>query len=142
MHFSTLYLMRNEELDNIGLGEIERDFSERFCYCCGETHPRYRYWCDWFQIGGRWAEPIVAKKGLTGERSWCNSGDKRISKNNFAVAEIKDITEPLQAENIYAIATKSRVYSEDEYPDEYHDLLDKINNKKIKGVVAFIDCHD
>ena len=142
MHFTTLYLMKNEELDNISLGEIERDFSDRFCYCCGETRPRYRYWCDWFQIGGRWAEPIVAKRGLIGERSWCNEKEKRISKNNFAVAEIKDITKPIESDIVYAIATKTRVYSEDEYPEEYSKLLDKINKKLIKGVIAFIDCHD
>lgn len=142
MHFSTLYLMKNEELDNVSLGEIERDFSERFCYCCGRTHPRYRYWCDWFQIGGRWAEPIIAKRGLIGNRSWCNENDKRISKYHFTVAEIQDITKPIDSNNVYAIATKSRVYVCDENPEEFNKLLNRINNKEIKGVIAWIDCHD
>ena len=140
MHFTTLYLLKGEELDNINASIIEEDFCERFCYCCGETTPKYEWWCDWFQIGGRWAEPIIAKRGLLGNRSWCNENDKRVSKQHFAIAEIKDIIEPLNDNIIYAIATKSRIYREGE--EKYHTLLKKINNKEIKGVVAFIDCHD
>lgn len=140
MHFTTLYLLKGEELDNIGLWMIERDFSERFCYCCGETTPKYQWWCDWFQIGGRWAEPIVAKRGYLGDRSWCNKDEKRVSSNHFAVAEIKDILEPLDSTYIYAIATKSRIYTSED--PKYAELLAKINNKQINGVVAFIDCHD
>ena len=140
MHFTTLYLMKNEELDNTSLSSIENDFGKRFCYCCGETVPMYQYWCDWFQIGGRWAEPIVAKRGFLGDRSWCNKEDKRISKKNFAVAEIKDILEPLDESMIYAIATKSRIYYSND--EKFKALLIKINSKQIKGVVAFIDCHD
>lgn len=140
MHFTTLYLMRGEELDNISEDYIESDFGQRFCYCCGETHPMYQYWCDWFQIGGRWAEPIVAKRGLLGSRSFCNRDEKRVSKNNYAIAEIKDITKPLDESIIYAIATRSRIYTSDD--EKYHILLKKINTKQIKGVIAFIDCHD
>ena len=138
MHFTTLYILKNEELDNVNLSTIEEDFSERFCYCCGETRPRYRWWCDWFQIGGRWCDMLRASKGIKGKRSWCNE-DEKDQKGHFSVAEIKDLKGKIELENIYAVATKSRIYEGDE---EIQKWLDKINNKTFKGVVALIDCHD
>ena len=139
MHFTTLYLLKGEELDNLNASIIEADFGMRYCYCCGETRPMYQWWCDWFQIGGRWAEPIIAKKGLLGERSFFNREEKRLP-DHYAIAEIKDITAPLDENCIYAIATKSRIYQKGD--KKFDTLLSKINNKTINGVVAFIDCHD
>ena len=140
--------MTNEELDNVSKTIIENDFGERFCYCCGETKPRYEYWCDWFQIGGRWCDLLKAKRGYVGERSWANEKDKQ-NKNSYSVVEIKDLTAPLPRSNIYAVATKSRIYTKDNIwqngeanPTKFKRLLDKIDNKQIKGVIALIDCHD
>lgn len=150
MHFTTLYLLKDEKLDNISTSEIEDDFCDRYCYCCGESRPKYQYWCDWFQIGGRWCDILKAKKGLTGDKSWCNKDDET-EKGSYSVVEIKDLTEPIDEESIYAIATKSRIYqSSNDWggtasgvdKDKFHELLNKINNKQIKGVIALIDCHD
>lgn len=152
MHFTTLYLLKGEELENVSLGEIEEDFSIRFCYCCGEQTPKYEWWCDWFQIGGRWTDILKAKKGIYGERSWCNT-DKKTKKGSYSVVEIKDLTEDIDENEIYAIATKSRIYTNPENGygsnegntsnrDMFHKLLNQINNKQINGVVALIDCHD
>ena len=139
MHFTTLYLLQNEELDNISDSYVEEDFCDRFCYCCGETRPRYNYWCDWFQIGGRWCDLLKAKKGIVGARSWCNK-EEESEPNTYSIAEIKDLTENISEEYIYAIATRSRIYEAD--TDKFKQLLNKINTKQIKGVVALIDCHD
>ena len=141
MHFSTLFLLKNKTLDNICFSEIEKDFAKRFCYCCGETTPKYRNWCDWFQIGGRWCDILEAKRGLVGERSWCNENEKRLP-DTFSVVEIEDLTKKIDIESIYAIATKSRIYEYNYEKEKFQSLLDKINNKKIKGVIALIDCHD
>jgi len=151
MHFTTLYLLQNEELENISTGLIEEDFAERFCYSCGETTPRYRYWCDWFKIGGRWVDIIQAKKGIKGTPSWGYSEAElekiRKSKTHFSIVNIKDITRKIKKENIYSIATKSRIYCGEDYASDYEKakydkLLEKINNKSIDGVIALIDCHD
>lgn len=148
MHFTTLYLLKGAKLEDLSIGEIERDFGDRYCYCCGETRPRYRYWCDWFQIGGRWCDIIKAKKGLVGERSWCNK-DEEQNKGHFSIVDIQDLEEPIDSESIYAIATKSKIYqSSDDWTggipnkDKFNELLNKINNKLINGVVVLIDCHD
>lgn len=141
MHFTTLFLLENETLDNISFSEIEEDFANRFCYCCGETTPKYRNWCDSFQIGGRWCDILEAKRGLVGKRSWCNENEKRLP-DTFSVVEIEDLTKKIDIESIYAIATKSRIYEYNCEKEKFQSLLDKINNKKIKGVIALIDCHD
>jgi len=150
MHFTTLFLMKGEELDDISICEIEDDFCDRFCYCCGETRPKYEYWCDWFKIGGRWCDILKAKRGIVGDRSWGNANDKHI-EGTYSVVEIKDLTEPIDEKFIYAIATKSRIYQssndwggneEGVDTDKFHELLTKINNKQINGVIALIDCHD
>ena len=138
MHFTVLYLMKDEELDNISLSEIEEDFSDRYCYCCGETRPRYQYYCDWFSIGGRWCDLLKANRGIRGERSWTNANETS-EPEAYSVVEIKDLTENIDIDMIYAIALKSTIIEDREKIGRY---LDKINHQKIKGVIALIDCHD
>lgn len=150
MHFTTIYILKGETLDSVSKEFIESDFYKRFCYGCGENIPKYQYWCDWFQIGGRWCDLFKAKKGIRCDRNYPNENSP-IVKNHFSVVEIKDLTEPIDSKYIYAIATKSRIYQHsDEWggnesginQDKYNDLLKKINNKQINGVIALIDCHD
>ena len=149
MHFTTLFLLKGEELEDISLSEIEDMFCDRFCYCCGETTPKYEYWCDWFQIGGRWCDILKAKNGLHGNPSLFDK-DFKAKKGTYSIANIRDLTAPINGKQIYAIATKSRIYQEDgEWQiggkvdkDKFHKLLDDINNKRFDGVVALIDCHD
>lgn len=139
MHFSTIYILKNETLENVGLNSIEQDFYERFCYGCGENVPKYQSWCDWFQIGGRWCDELIASKGINGEKSWYNE-NMALQKNHYSIVEIKDLIEPLDKNNIYAFATKSRIYQDSN--DKYDYYLNAINNKTIKGVIVLIDCHD
>lgn len=150
MHFTTLFILKGETLDNINQSIVENTFGERFCYCCGETRPMYDYWCDWFQIGGRWCDILKAKKGIHCTREYPNKGEP-VNKGEFSIVEIKDLTEPINENQIYAIATKSRIYqSSNDWggtesgvdKDKFHDLLHKINTKQINGVIALIDCHD
>lgn len=150
MHFTTLFILKGVELEDISQSEIEEMFSDRYCYCCGETTPKYDYWCDWFQIGGRWCDMLKAKKGIHCTRGYPNEGEPVI-EGQFSVANIEDLEEPIDSNYIYAIATKSRIYqSNNEWggnegnvaKDKYLELLEKINKKQIKGVVALIDCHD
>jgi hypothetical protein len=140
MHFTTLFILKNETLESTPQWKIEEIFQDRFCYCCGETKPKYKYWCDWFKIGGRWCDLLKAKKGLYGERSWTNT-EETPNNGMYSIVEIKDLTEDLPIENIYAIATKSHIYLKNA-DQEYNNLVNKINNKQINGVITLIDCHD
>lgn len=141
MHFTTLFILKGEKLKDLSSQEIEKIFSERFCCDCGETRPKYQRWCDWFQIGGRWGDPLKAKKGIHCERGWSN-GNAPIIKGEFAIVDIGDLTEKLPRDSIFSVATKSRIYQEKTSLDKYNELLDKIDNKQISGVIAFIDCHN
>ena len=149
MHFTTLFILKGEKLEDLSREEIENLFCERYCYCCGETKPKYEYWCDWFQIGGRWGDPLNAKKGLHAKRGYPIE-DEPIVPGKFAVTQISELTELLPREKIYSIATKSRIYLKSSDwqvggivdKDNFHKLLDDIDNKKFEGVIAFIDCHD
>jgi hypothetical protein len=148
MHFTTLFLLKGEKLEDLSKNEIEDIFCDRFCYCCGETRPMYDYWCDWFQIGGRWCDLLVAKTGIRCDRGYPNEGEPIVDKH-FSIVEIKDLEEDINENCIYAIATKSRIYqNSNEWggnnvdKDKFHKLLNDINNKKINGVIALIDCHD
>lgn len=148
MHFTTLFVLKNETFESISRSQIEDMFAERFCYCCGETKPKYHYWCDWFQIGGRWPDMLKAKKGIRCEKGWSNDYAED-QEGMFSVVEIKDLTDKLPKDYIYAIATKSRIYEHVDGYDEklvnqdmFTRLINDINNKKFNGVIALIDCHD
>jgi len=148
MHFTTLFILKNEELENLSLQDIEEMFSDRYCYNCGETKPKYLNWCDWFQIGGRWCDILKAKHGIHCERGWSND-NAPIKDNEFSIVQINDLTEKLPRESIYSVATKSRMYlKKDSWQsgevnlEKFNQLLDDIDNKKFNGVVALIDCHD
>lgn len=148
MHFTTLFLLKGAKLEDLSKNEIEELFCDRFCYCCGETKPMYDYWCDWFQIGGRWCDMLKATKGITCDRGYPNEGEP-IVKGKYSIVEIKDLEEEINEEYIYAIATKSRIYQNNNEwggnkvdKDKFTQLLNDINNKKINGVIALIDCHD
>ena len=148
MHFTTLFILKGEKLEDLSSREIENQFRERFCYCCGETKPKCQYWCDWFQIGGRWGDPLKAKKGIHCESGWSND-NAPIANGEFAIVQISDLTEKLPRDMIYSVATKSHIYlksddwnSGEVNPEKLNELLDEIDNKKFDGVIAFIDCHD
>ena len=148
MHFTTLFIIKNADLDDLSASEIEEMFSDRFCYCCGETTPKYDYWCDWFQIGGRWPDILKAKKGIQCESSWSNDYAPKVD-GSYSIVNIKDLTEPINRQQIYAVATKSRIYQHDEDwggsnvdKEKFNKLLDDIDNKRFNGVVALMDCHD
>lgn len=148
MHFTTLFILKGEKIEDLSSYEIEDQFRERFCYCCGETKPKYKNWCDWFEIGGRWCDPLKAKKGFHCERGWSND-NAPIVNGEFAVAQISDLTEELPRDCIYAVATKSRIYIKNEdwgngevNPERFDKLLNEIDSKKFEGVIALIDCHD
>lgn len=148
MHFTTLFILKNEKLEDLTTADIEEMFSERYCYNCGETKPKYKYWCDWFQIGGRWCDLLKAKRGIHCKRGWSNDNTP-IVEGEFAIVQISDLTEKLPRDSIYAVATKSRIYTHEDawqcgYVNEakFNKLLDQIDNKEFDGVIAFIDCHD
>lgn len=148
MHFTTLFILKGEKLEDISSNEIEEMFYEKYCYGLGENIPKYNYWCDWFQIGGRRCDPLKAKKGFHCERNWSND-NAPIVNGEFAVVQISDLTEKLPRNKIYSVATKSRIYlKSDDWnsgevdSEKFNKLLDEIDNKKFDGVIAFIDCHD
>lgn len=146
MHFNVLYVIKDEE--NLSFKEIEKRFCDKYCYCCGETHPEYAELCDWFQIGGRWCDEVIhSSKGIKGEKSYgCGAG------TNNSIANIADLTEPLDDKYIAMICDDecNMVYrqgdewwcDEGEINEDFLDYLNAINNKLFKGTIATIDCHD
>ena len=148
MHFTTLFVLKNENIEDLSLEEIDNKFSERFCYNCGETKPKVQSWCDWFEIGGRWCDPLKAKKGIHCVRGWFND-NAPIIDGEFAIAQISDLKEKMPRNLIYSVATKSQIYLKNDKwndgninPEKIDKLLDEIDDKKFDGVIAFIDCHD
>ena len=148
MHFTTLFVLKNKTLEDLSHYDIEDMFSDRFCYYYGETTPKYKRWCDWFQIGGRWCDILKAKKGIHCERRWSND-NVPVVEGEYSIVNIHDLTEPLPRDEIYSVATKSKIILKnydwnygnvDE--EKFNQLLDDIDNKKFKGIIALIDCHD
>ena len=138
MHFTSLYILKNEKLDDISRGEIEDRYTDDYCYCCGETNPYVTPYCDWFQFGGRWNdEGLVASRGIKGSSSWYNESIE-VPDNVYSIVEIKDLLEPVN--EVYSIIFDGEEPIEDE--DKIKEILEKINSKEINGVIALIDNHD
>lgn len=140
MHFTTLFILEGRKLgEDISYGRIEETFSEKYCYCCGETETEIMDWCDWFLIGGRWndAEVIKATKGIRGE----NGIGEGYTDKGYSIANIEDITE-INEDLIYSVATEDELFVKEENEEAFNELIRKVRNKEIKGVVALIDCHD
>lgn len=138
MHFTVLYLMKGK-MKNITERKIENSFGKRYCDGCGEQEPTCMYVCDWFMIGGRWndTEILPTKIGKSGR----NGVGENYREPKVQVCEIKDLTGPINTEFLYALADESGTYYESTEP-EFNEVIEEINSKKIKGVVAVIDCHD
>lgn len=148
MHFTTLFVLKNESLEDLSKKEIIDMFYERYCNGGGDNKPKRQYWCDSCKIGGRWCDILTAKRGIKGDRTWTNS-DAPNQKGKFSIVQIKDLTEPLPRQWINSFATKSKiVLKNDEWTsgnvneDEFNKMIDDIDNKKFRGVIALIDCHD
>ncbi|MBO7734418.1 MAG: hypothetical protein J6S67_17770 [Methanobrevibacter sp.] len=140
MHFCILYIMKGVNIEDTGIGEIEQDFGERFCYSCGESKPKYESFCDWFQVGGRWNDIIKARKGIKGDPSFMSGEESE--EGYYTIVDVNDIEEEINHKMIYGVATKSRIYTEYDQPEKVMEWLEKIANHKFKGCVAIIDCHD
>lgn len=141
MHFTVLYLMEGEKLEDVSTALVEEEFAEDFCDCCGESEPAIYGVCDWFQVGGRWCDQLKAKKGIKGDKSW---GDTEESGDQwFSIVEIEDLLEPISKKLIYAVADRHGYYCDESDDEDWKTkLIQKINKKEIKGCVALIDCHD
>ena len=139
MHFTTLYLMRGKTLAEVSLNRVDREYGDKFCYACGEREADVLDWCDWFSIGGRWSDLLVAKKGIKGEKSWTNENEQS-PKDNYSIVEVKDLKEPIEEKWVYSIAIDDELYQKED--KEFKQLLEQVNNKTFKGVVALIDNHD
>lgn len=148
MHFTTLFVLKGAKLEELTQREVDKMFEERFCYCCGETRPKYKYWCDWFQIGGRWSDILEAKKGICCESSWSNNYAEK-EDGKFSIVQISELTQPLPRHLIYSVATKSKIILKNDDWNcgevdqaKFNKMLDDIDNKKFDGVIALMDCHD
>lgn len=145
MHFTVLYFKENVKLEDTDLEQIEEEFANNYCYCCGETIPEIQSVCDWFQIGGRWCdilEVVDGAAGVTGDPSWCNI-DYEAETNKVSICEVKDLAPSFSnvvEKQIYAVATETEYFEKGEL--KYTELLTKILNKEVNGVVTLIDCHD
>lgn len=131
MHFTILYLMKDKDIDDVG-SFFEESFGELYCDGCGEREPDRLDLCDWFVPGGRWAHDkiLVDKRG-----------------NSVELINIKDLSKEIPEDMVYGIVGDSDdntiVIPEDGFGTEANlqELLFKINNKKIEGMVALMDCH-
>lgn len=163
MHFTVLYFRENktlEDLDDNYLSELEEEFGrkyldpdfERFIYD-EETddyveNPDYddsklvSPICDWFQVGGRWADQLKASSGLKGERSWCNC-NQETPEGYYTIVEVKDLDDEfLQTiENmIWAVVTETTYFEVGE--SGYNEFMRRLKSKELVGVVSLIDCHN
>lgn len=145
MHFTILYIMEDEKIENLSYGSVEEEFSNQFCYCCGETEPPYPI-CDWFQIGGRWNDILWATKGIKGEPSWGDTHET--GPKQFSIVEIRNLIKDININNIHGVASRNKGecweegWGTGEKSSIVADYIEKINKKEIKGCVALIDCHD
>lgn len=146
MHYRVLYIMPNESLDDISLSRIEEEFDNKYCYDCGEGEGEIMDFCDWFQIGGRFENYLLAEKGKKAPAYYEDGEDEEEADerkdNKFDVVEIKDLLWPLKSDSFYAVATPSGIIEVEGNEATAQELLDKVNNNIIKGCVAIIDCHD
>ena len=164
MHWTVLYFKENTKLEDLGedyINYLVEDFANKYLQ---DEDAGMRFdeeleeWvedddyetpdgyvegiCDWFQVGGRWADRIKATKGLKGERSWCNV-DQETPTDCYTVVEVKDIDDEfLQTieKLFYGIATESK-YCEGENDSDYKAFMTKLKNKELTGVITLIDCH-
>ena len=148
MHFTTLFILKGEKLEDLSQNEIEELFSERFCYNCGETKPKYLMWCDWFQTGGRWPDIIKAKKGIHCERGWSND-NAPIIEGEYSIVNIEDLTEPLPRDLIYSVATKSKLVMKSDAwrcgevnEEKFDKILEDIKNNRNEMFNTKIDKDD
>ena len=152
MHFTVLYVMENQSLDQLKnrfgeegvINKIYNEFGTLYCDGCGEWEPENFYICDWFQIGGRWLDLLPAKKGITGEGSFMRYASS--TNGNCSICDIEDLDENFDFEKtIYGVATDTDYYEtnwrDDSLTDDMKEWFNKIRTKQIKGVVALIDCH-
>ena len=164
MHWTVLYFKENYKLEDFGedyINDLAEEFALKYLqdedmgmkydeeldewvededYEVPEEH--IEGICDWFQIGGRWVDRIKASRGLKGEHSWCNAGE-RSQDNCYTIVEIKDIDEEFLVDiekYFYGVATESE-YCEGENSQMYKDFMSKLKNKELTGVITLIDCH-
>ena len=164
MHWTVLYFKENTKLEDLGedyINYLVEDFANKYLQ---DEDAGMRFdeeleeWvedddyetpdgyvegiCDWFQVGGRWADHIKATRGLKGERSWCNV-DQETPDDCYTVVEVKDIDDEfLQTieKLFYGIATESK-YCEGDNDPGYKDFMTKLKNKELTGVITLVDCH-
>lgn len=152
MHFSYIYILQDYTLEDVSSSYIEDKYCEGYCDCCGERfiydeeNDEYQapeeeicFCCDWFQIGGRWGGLLKAKKGILGERSWTN--EKEVYEpNSYDIVEIKDLIEPINEECICGFVISGECPEEN--AEDVKEMIRRINNKEINGVIAMIDNHN
>lgn len=139
MHCSVLYLVKNQRIEHLSLCQVEDDFADAYCDGCGEHTPKYSWFCDWFVIGGRWADILEARRGISVETPGPKYGVETSVTGRYSVIDSRDMVGPIKGELFYAIATKSRIYtSEDE---QFRKLLNKINENEFDGCLVVLDCH-
>ena len=139
MHCSVLYLVKNQRIEDLSLCQVEDDFSEAYCDCCGVHTPKYRWFCDWFVIGGRWADILEARRGISVENPGPGYDVETSVTGKYSVIDSRDMVGPIKGEQFFAIATKSRIYTERD--EQFKNLLNKINENKFDGCLVVLDCH-
>lgn len=144
MHFTVLYVKEDTKLEDITLSDIEEEFGDAYCYCCGDREADIMNVCDWFQVGGRWSDVIKATRGIKGDPSWCST--PTTENDLFSIVEIADVDEEFlttRLENfVYAVATPETYEENYDENKEFKEIFNKVKNKQINGVIALIDCHD
>jgi hypothetical protein len=162
MHFTVLYFRENKTLEDLDvnyLSELEEEFGRKYL----DVEDRFIYdeetddyienpdcddselvspICDWFQVGGRWADQIKASRGLRGERSWCNC-DQETPEGYYTIVEVKDLDDEfLQTieKMVWGVGTETTYFEEGE--SDYNEFMRQLKSKELVGVVSLIDCHN
>jgi len=139
MHCSVLYLVKKQRIEDLSLSQVEEDFSYAYCDCCGTNTPKYNWFCDWFVVGGRWADILEARRGISLEKPELAYEVATSDEGRYSAIDSRDMVGPIKGERFFAIATKSRIYTEKD--EQFKTLINKINENKFDGCLVVLDCH-
>lgn len=142
MHDDVILFMRGMKIEDATDWAVERlfeDFGDNFCTSLGEKEPKVRRLADWFEMGGRFAGGLKAKRGIALSCRWAHGydEDERLIGGECNGCEVADLLEDISPDSI--VVDNEVAY--DFGSQEYDAIIAEINSKKADGVLFVLDCH-
>jgi len=149
MHYYTLLYLSDYKIEDINdfvLESILDDFGDAFSDSLGERTPTVYDYCDWFEVGGRWAGALKATKGIALSAQWAHGydEDEKLYNNECNGCNVEDVEEFHYPATL--VINNQMIFQHDDNDyygqnADYREWADKIKSKKIKGVLIVLDCH-